>query len=183
MGSTEAASGTAPGDLLGPPAGTRSACRTGRHAASQLTRRGAEADSKPDTHLLSPMRSPRGLDVSRCDLTSQGSPPTRRANGFESSAKPRCLPSPRTAAGALPPAGPSRLSLPRKGQTAPPLGSARSGSGVTRSSEEKRANAIAPFFTARSGPLRRASRSRAATADLPFEPAGHRPEWCRAAAP
>jgi hypothetical protein len=168
---------------LGIP-GWHSKCRrTGHHTASQLTRRGAEADSKPDTHLLSPMRSPRGLDkfsLRAHQPRPASDSPRERFRVFgkaevPSIAKNRCGGATSCRAVALA-AAPDE-------ETTPPLSSVRNWSGVTRSSYENRAHAIAPFFTARSGPLRRASRLRAATADLPFEPAGHQPEWCRAAAP
>lgn len=87
------------------PEGAR---RTGRRATSQRARRGAEADSKPDVHLLSPSSAPRGLDLisRRAQRPRPASDPPRERH--EPSAEPRCLPSPGTAAGALPPAGPSR---------------------------------------------------------------------------
>lgn len=88
--------------------------RIGRHAASQHTRSGAEADSKPDVHLLSPTRAAARPGLRLAASSSAKARFRLAARTVESSAKPRCLPPPGTTAGALPPAGPSRVPPPRE---------------------------------------------------------------------
>lgn len=112
---TEAASGTAPdAPFEALRLASEDARRIGRHAASQHTRSGAEADSKPDVHLLSPTRAAARPGLRLAASSSAKARFRLAARTVESSAKPRCLPPPGTTAGALPPAGPSRVPPPRE---------------------------------------------------------------------
>jgi hypothetical protein len=75
---------------LSPRAGVRRRRRTGRTATSQLARSGAEADSIPSEHPMSPAALPRAFGSALGKRASQGPLSPRRAN-VRDFHEPRCF--------------------------------------------------------------------------------------------